>query len=282
VIEIHESTGCYAIDALDQPELAVFEAHLANCFSCEHEVADFYEAAAELTMLAASRPPLALRDTVLSAVRNTPQLPTSTPVNSPAAPPRPHTGQPSGPRRALPGTEVVDEPDPPTDEQLALRRQWRRNRLLTGAVAAMLALLVGLGGVAYSQFQQRQAQVAQMNLENELYGAPDTETVVVEASGGGRATFVVSRQLNRALFIGTNLPDPGPDRRYQLWTTTGGPTWKTASGIFRDNQIADTGPGSKAFFKGDIARAEFLCLNVEPLSNTTGKPTTPVLASGKI
>jgi hypothetical protein len=287
VIEVHESTGCYAVDALDEPELAAFEAHLASCCSCGYEVADFYETAAELTMLTATRPPVALRDTVLSTVRSTPQLPTwtpanSTPVNSPAAPPRPHPGQPSGPRRALPGTEVVDEQDPPTVEQLALHRQSRRDRLLTGLVAAMLALLVGLGGVAYSQFQQRQAQVAQTSLENELYRAADAETVVVDISGGGQATFVVSRQLNRALFIGTNLPNPGPNKRYQLWTTTGGPTWKTASGIFRDTQVPDTGRSSKVFFKGDISRAGFVCLNAEPLSNTTSKPTTPVLASAEI
>jgi hypothetical protein len=282
VIEVHESTGCYAVDALDEPELAAFEAHLASCCSCGYEVADFYETAAELTMLTATRPPLALRDIVLSTVRNIPQLPTSTPVNSPVAPPLPHPGQPSGPRRALPGTEVVDEPDPPTVEQLALHRQSRRDRMMTGLVAAMLALLVGLGGVAYSQFQQRQAQVAQIDLENDLYRAPDAETVVADISGGGQATFVVSRQLNRALFIGTNLPDPGPNKRYQLWTTTGGPTWKTASGIFRDNQIPDTGRSSKVFFKGDISRAGFVCLNVEPLTNTTSKPTTPVLASGEI
>ncbi len=84
MIEIHESTGCYAVDALDPPELPAFEAHLADCCSCGHEVAEFYETAAELTVLSASTPPLALRASIVSAVRNTPQLPVARPVSPPA------------------------------------------------------------------------------------------------------------------------------------------------------------------------------------------------------
>lgn len=73
--EIHESTGSYALDALDEAELAEFEAHLAACGNCAQEVAEFHETAAELTRFTEAAPPLALRDTVLCAVRKTPQLP---------------------------------------------------------------------------------------------------------------------------------------------------------------------------------------------------------------
>jgi anti-sigma factor RsiW len=75
VNEIHESTGSYALDALDEAELAEFEAHLAACGNCSQEVAEFHETAAELTRFTETAPPLALRDTVLCAVRKTPQLP---------------------------------------------------------------------------------------------------------------------------------------------------------------------------------------------------------------
>jgi hypothetical protein len=104
---------------------------------------------------------------------------------------------------------------------------------------------------------------------------------VVDISGGGQATFIASKQLNRAMFIGTDLPDPGPNNRYQLWTMTGKePKWKTATSVSPDNQVP--GPGSKVFFRGDIAKADFLCLNVEPSSNTTNKPTVPPLAAAEI
>jgi hypothetical protein len=275
---IHESTGCYALDALDEAELAQFEGHLAACLSCSHEVASFYEAAAELALLVeATPPPPALRDTIVSAVRTTPQLPAGETVQ-----PTPHR-HPAGPRRALVGSEGPEDWEALDADELALRRQSRRNRLLTGLVAAMLAVLVGLGGVVYTLVQQRQSQLAQVNLEKELYGAPDTQTVVVDVPGGGQATFVVSKQLNRALFIGTGLPDPGPDKRYQLWTMTGQePKWKTATSVSRDSEITDPGPGSKVFLRGDIAGADFLCINLEPLSNTTNKPTVPPLAAAEI
>ena len=86
MIEIHECTGCYVMDALDQPELIAFEAHVASCCSCGHEVADFYETTAELTRLTATKPPMALRDAIVSAVRKTPQLPAGRPAHPPTAP----------------------------------------------------------------------------------------------------------------------------------------------------------------------------------------------------
>jgi len=155
--------------------------------------------------------------------------------------------------------------------------------VLTGLVAAMLAVLLGIGGVVYTLYQERQAQIAQITLEEQLYGAPDATIVTTNLKGGGQVSFIASKELNRALFIGTHLPDPGPDNRYQLWTMTGEePKWVTATSVSRDNQVPDPGPGAKVFFSGDIARADFLCVNLEPLSNTTNKPTTPPLASAEI
>ena len=182
----------------------------------------------------------------------------------------------------MPGTEVPYETEPGVDE-VALRRQRRRTRVLTGLVAAMAALAVGLGGVIYTLVQERRTQIAQDALEEQLYSAPDAETVTVSLKDGGQATFIASKQLNRALFIGTDLPSPGPDNRYQLWTMTGEePKWKTATSVSRDNPVPDTGSGSKVFFRGDIAGADFLCVNLEPLSNTSGKLSVPPLAAAKI
>jgi hypothetical protein len=286
VNHIHESTGTYALDALDaldKTELAEFEAHLAGCVTCSLEIAEFYETAAELTLVTESAPPPGLRDSIVSAVRNTPQLPAEEPFGLSAARPSRRTSHPAGPRRALPGSEVPDEAEPRVVDELALRRQRWRNQVLTGLVAAMLALMVGLGGVVYTLVQQRQEQIAQTTLEEQLYEAPDARTVTVPLEDGGQVTFIASKQLNRALFIGTDLPDPGPNNRYQLWTMTGEePKWKTATSVSRDNQVADPGPGAKVFFRGDLAGADFLCVNVEPLSNTSNKPTVPPLASAEI
>src|SRR5918998_425821 len=198
--DLHETAGSYAVDALDTAELAEFEAHLATCEICRDEVAELCETAAELSLLVLADPPPGLRDDIMAEIRLTPQ--------------------------------------PPAVDEVALRRSRRRSRFLTGLVAAMLALAVGLGGVVYSLVQDRQAQVAQISLEQQLYAAPDVEFKATDLKGGGKATFVYSEQLNRALFIGSDLPDPGSDKRYQLWTMNGPePKWVVATSITRDSQI---------------------------------------------
>jgi hypothetical protein len=185
-----------------------------------------------------------------------------------------------GPRRAAPGSEVptVEEESEARGDQLALPRQRRRTRVLSGLVAALLALVVGLGGVVYSLVQERQAQVAQTTLEQQLYSAPDAVTTTSALPGGGQVTFIASRQLNRALFLGTDLPDPGQNR-YQLWTATGTDP-QDLTGVFRDVQVAETDPGIKVFFSGDVAGADFLAVNLEPVGSTPQTPTSSVLAAG--
>ena len=297
--DLHESAGSYALNALDPAELDEFEAHLATCEICQDDVAELCEVAAELSLLTLADPPASMRDNIMTAIQNTPQLPAQESGPGPAQPVGTNGSRPAaesagavrtaGPRRALPETVGPEEPDrlvAPASavDEVALRRQRRRARFLTGLVAAMLALVVGLGGVVYTLVQDRQAQVAQISQEQELYAAPDVEfPEPVPLKGGGTATFVYSQELNRALFIGTDLPDPGPDKRYQLWTMNGPePKWVVATSITRDTQITDREPAVRVFFSGDIAAADFLCVSVEPKDNLTDKPTVPPVGSEEV
>jgi Anti-sigma-K factor rskA/Putative zinc-finger len=291
--DIHESAGAYALNALDAAELAEFEAHLATCETCQSEVAELCAIAAELSLMSLADPPATLRDNTLAAITDAPQLPADDsdpraggPVTGDgirAAADSRRVVRAGGPRRALPGTEVPEELQERPVDEVAVRRQRRRNRILTGVVAAMLALVVGLGGVIYVLVQERQASVAQVGLEQQLYEAPDTTFTTRDLRSGGKVTFVSSAQLNRAMFVGTDLPDPGADSRYQLWTMTGPePRWVVASSISRDVQITDTEPTVKVFFTGNIAGADFLCVNVEPAGSTSERPTVPPLASAPV
>jgi hypothetical protein len=294
--EMHELAGSYALNALAAADLAEFEHHLATCPACQDDVIGFCETAAELSLLSLATPPPVLRDEILAAIQDTPQLADndtdqrkSGPADSNGSgPPEMAAGAVrSGPRRALPGTDVPEEPEEPKTaprvDEVALRRQRRRLRVLSGLVAAMLAVAVGLGGVIYALIQDRQAQVAAISLEQELYAAPDVEFKDTELKGGGNATFVFSEQLNRAMFIGTDLPDPGRDKRYQLWTMTGpAPKWVEATSITRDTQITDRASAVQVFFRGDIAGADWLCVSVEPKDNLSDKPTTPPVGSAEV
>jgi hypothetical protein len=244
--EIHGAVGAYVVNALDPDELEEFEAHLAVCPTCSREVVEFGETAAELSLLANVLPPAALRGSILSAIAEVRPLPPEPPTE--VAPAEPTT----------PGAPVLAEPWRPVDE-LALRRQQRRTRLLSVLVAAVLAAAVALGGVVYTLVQTRQAQVAQQAAqqaaETELLTAPDVQTYSATMKDGGQISFVVSRSLDRAMFIGKDLPTVGADRTYQLWTLEG-------ERPIPDNLVAGGGD-RKEFFRETLSGVTSLAVSVE-------------------
>ncbi len=205
--EVHGAVGSYVVNALDPDEMDEFEAHLAVCPTCSREVQEFGETAAELSLLASVTPPPAeLRGSILAAISQVRPLPPEPPAE--LAPVEAEAPAPSQAQQR------------PVDE-LALRRQQRRTRILSVLVAAVMAAALALGGVVYGLVQSRQAQVAQQTAETELLTAPDVQTYSTTMKDGGQVSFVVSKSLNRAMFIGKDLPAVGTDKRYQLWTLEG-------------------------------------------------------------
>jgi hypothetical protein len=231
-------------------------------------------------------PPPRLRSDVLAVNQRLLQLPADDKAGErPVTPATPSRGTstdsqtpPTRPRRALPGSEISDELDSRQVDDLELRRQRRRSRILRGLVAAMLIVTVGLGGVIYTLVQQRQAQVAQRQaevaqkaFEEQLLRAEDVRVVVAPTlQGGGRCTFIVSKKLNRALYLGTNMPDPGQGRHYQLWTVTG---TRSNNDPDLDNPVPNVRPW-RQFFRGDVAKADFLAVSIEPDGSTPVVPTS--------
>ena len=215
--------------SLDVGEMAEFEAHLASCAFCQGEVAEFTESRREAVLADPGDPTVpfagegSCRPSRMCRSCRASPIGAYQPIDSPNG--RPSAGtpaRPAGPRRALPDSWVPEEVDRPRVDELQLRRQRRRSRILSGLAAAMLIVAVGLGGVIYNLVQQREAAVAQAAFEQQLLRAEDVRVLVAPTlQGGGRCTFIVSRNLNRALYLGTNMPDPGPGRHYQLWTATG-------------------------------------------------------------
>jgi hypothetical protein len=242
--EIHGAVGSYVVNALDPDELEEFEAHLAACATCTREVQEFGETAAELALLAsATPPPAALRGSILAAISEVRPLPPEPPAEmTPAEATAP---------------ETVDAPAPPKHpvDELALRRQKRRTRILSVLVAAVVAAALALGGVVYGLVNARQAQVAQQAAETELLTAPDVKTYVTTMKDGGQVSFVVSKSLNRAMFIGKDLPSVGADRTYQLWTLDG-------QRAIPDNTVSGGGD-RKEFFRETLGGVTGLAVSVE-------------------
>jgi anti-sigma-K factor RskA len=88
---------------------------------------------------------------------------------------------------------------------------------------------------------------------------------------GTPATFVVSKSLDKAMFVGADLPAAAQGRTYQLWTLDSAETPKAA-------ETFAGGPDTTVFMSGDIAAAAALAVTNEPEGGST-KPTLPILAS---
>jgi anti-sigma-K factor RskA len=255
--EIHGATGSYVLNALDPSELDEFEAHLAVCPTCSQEVVEFCETAAQLSLLATAPPPPALKGSVMAAIGGVRVLPPESPqVEEPA------------PSRALEpvGAAPVDE--------LAVRRQQRRARILSLAVAAVTVVALALGGWVYSLVQQQQSQVASSNLETQLYSAADVVIKPVTLPNGAKGSFVAAKSLNRAMFTSSELPSPGADRAYQLWTLTG--TLKAPTKVVPDNTLSG-GTAVKQFFRGDIAGSTLVAISNEPAGGSPLPTTQPTI-----
>jgi anti-sigma factor RsiW len=265
--EIHGAVGSYVVNALDTSERDEFEAHLAACPTCTREVLEFCETAAELSLLSTvAAPPPSVRTNILSAIKEVRPLPPEQPAPPVGADPGEST-----PRRALPGSQVSFPPV--VVDQLALRRQRRRTRVLTALVAAVMVVAVGLGGVVYGLVQQRQSQIAQDALETQLFSASDVQVVNTASRNGGQVSFVASKSLNRAMFVATDLPEAGAGKRYQLWTIIDRP--------IADNQL-DGGASTRQFFTGNIRDAAGLAVTIENAGPPPAQPTSDILASAEI
>ena len=243
--EIHGAVGAYVVNALDPSELDEFEAHLAVCPTCRREVVEFSETAAELSLLAtAPVPPAELRSSILSAISEVRVLPPLDDVEQE--------------KQTTPPALV--QPDPPTTErapidELAVRRQQRRARILTVAVAAVMVVALSLGGWVFSLVSAQQSQVADQALETQLFSAPDVEVFSSTMKNGAKMSFVVSKGLNKAMFVSDNLPATGSDKTYQLWTLND-------AGAVPDNLVAGGG-SRKEWFQGDVAGSSGLAVSIE-------------------
>lgn len=309
--EFHVEVGAYALDALDESERDAFEQHLAGCQSCQRELAEFTETTARLGVLGDVAPPPELRGSLLDAIRQVRPLPpldaplpadmagSRTDVTEPGFEDREIEGSASvgidtdgidtdgiAPRRALElapdrrpdvAGESARDHDPDEEaaasDDLALRRlnrQGRRSRLLTLAVAAVTVIALAFGGWAYVLQRQQQTVASQAAAANQLLSAPDVKTYPVDV-GGTPATFVVSKSLDKAMFVGAELPAAAQGRTYQLWTLDSAKTPKPAATF-------PGGPDTAVFMSGDISAAAALAVTSEPEGGST-KPTLPILAS---
>jgi hypothetical protein len=257
--EIHGATGSYVLHALDPSEVEEFEAHLAVCPTCSQEVVEFCETAAELSLLAtvSAPPPPELKGSVMSAISGVRVLPPEPPAETEPEP--------------VPAPAPVEVAASAPVDELALRRQRRMTRLLSLAVAAAMVVALSLGAWVVDLNRQQQSQVAATTAETELLSARDVRSYPLTLQNGTQATVVASKALNRAMFTTSNLPSPGADRTWQLWTLAGPLTSPTVT----PDVTLGGGTAVKQFFRGDIAGSSALAISNEPEGGSPAPTTEP-------
>ena len=291
--DLHSAVGSYVADALSPVERAEFEAHLVGCYSCRFEAAEFTETLAELTPLVATSPPATLRISVMAAITSIQPLAPEIVARSEEranlwAEPTPDGLLPSVPAavtelRPLGPDEVAPLDEHPSEvpdwswlgvtanlsDDLAARRTRRTDRILTALVAAALVVALAFSGWVYVSWQQNQTQVTEAQQENELLTAPDVK-VYADTVDGAPVSYLVSKQRKQALFIANNLPQPGSNRTYQLWTLKG--TVATPAGLVR------RGGDVRQWFNEPVDGPDGLAITREPGPNGSRTPSLPVLS----
>ena len=203
--EIEELLGAYALDAVDEDERALVDAHLAECPRCAAEVAEHREVAAMMAYSGASAP-----DGVWTRI-----------VDSLEEPP-PAIDLTSRVR----GVRVAE---PPVEDELARRRDRRGPRAVLGAAAA--ALVIGLfGGVLAANIGDDDSntppiEVAEPTLEELARRAlndPDAAKVTLASAEDQALTAAAAlRADGSGYLLGTSLPPLDREFTYQLWGVRG-------------------------------------------------------------
>jgi len=192
--DMHTLAGAFAVDAVTDVERARFQRHLEECESCSLEVRELRATAARLGAAVAVDPPPELKSRVLAEISATRQQPPNS---------RP---------------EIIER-----SKRSARVPRWALGLVAAAAVVG-LALAGVFGGIALhtqSRLNDAQAQAASAQAAYapvaELLGAPDAQAVHGPASVGGGGTVVVSRSLNKLMFMPNQLPARTPDTVYEAW-----------------------------------------------------------------
>ena len=228
----HTLAGAYALDALGPADRARFERHLSGCPACSQEARGLREATALLAATSVTRPPDGLQDRVLAAAARTRQ---NQPARSPA-------------RAAWPG------------------RRWG-----VAIACGVLAIALAFGGIAYNAQHQLHQMQARGHAIAAVLNAPDATIMTVRAaSGGGRATVVMSHQARSLVFTAVRLPVPPAAHRYELWLMgTSGPR---PAGMLPDAHDGMTAP----MIVTGLRAGDQVAVTVEPASGSR-QPTTPMI-----
>jgi anti-sigma-K factor RskA len=142
----------------------------------------------------------------------------------------------------------------------------RARRWQAAVLAAAAAVVIGLGAFAVGQALRPAPSMAE-----QVFAAPDVQTVSGEIPTGGTATVVFSREKNAGVLVMNDVAPPAAGTVYQMWLIDDqGPH---SAGTMDAKAVA---PSTTAML-ADLGDSQTLAFTVEPGSGSS-QPTTPVFA----
>jgi len=272
--DIHGLSGAYAIDAVDDVEMARFEAHLADCSDCQSEVTSLRAAAGEISLVSQMTPPPSLRASVLRDIRSVrPLPPRATPEESPvaafAAPSAPSAAPASPPVTSGESRENPLNPTPSAPASLESKRAQRARRAplrqwLSGAAAAAV---LATGGLVWHPWSPDTGSV-QLTAMQQVLQSKDAQRFEQKV-GDATATIVRSPSLHKAVLVTAGMPAAPAGKVYELWLQQG--TTMVKAGFM------PPGPANTVLLRGDAVTAAGAGITIEPAGGSD-TPTLPPVA----
>jgi len=233
-------TGSYALGAVDDAELADFEAHLAHSQQARDEVTELMDTAVLLGLAVESvQPSAGLKQSILDQLDAHPQQPVAEAAASPAL-------------------------------AKARARWFTRPATALAAVAAAIALFVA-GSVITTSLQQNSFAQQQADAMAAISGADDAQRATIDLADGGTATLVWSNELLSSALIVDGLAPLPADRTYELW-------YINDAGARSAGTFGVAGSGSTwRVLDGAMHAGDTVGVTVEPRGGSQTPTTDPVI-----
>ena len=261
-----DELAVYALDALDDDERLVVEAHLARCPACT-TIVD--EHRATLAALTRDEPPPPAVWQRIAAQTGAGDVPTplavmpSTPT-SPAAP-----APPGGRLDAAPGPAVgAPAPIHLRPRRAAPSRRWAA---ISGVAAAAALVVGGIAGVAIASRDDEPADLAE--LAAAALEQPGASVTTLVAADDGRDAARVVTDGSTGYIVLDDLPTLPAGQAYQLWRIEGAAA-PVSLGVIGDGR-------EEVATVGVPAGTSTLALSTEPADGSVA-PTGDIVATGTL
>ncbi|MBK3576232.1 anti-sigma factor [Streptomyces sp. MBT65] len=261
--DLHSLAAPYALDALEPDERRQFEKHLRGCDRCAEEVRAMSEDAVRLAWSTVAQPPLAMRDRVLAAVRQTPQEP---------GPLRERVREPQARERTREYTPRLPAHVWGAEPQAARARVPQRRPFFVPfatATAAAALVVASLFAVQANKTQDKlDAAQSQSREIAHVLAAPDARATTGADSAGRSIGVIASASEGRAVVTLSGYGALPSGRVHQLWLMR--PDVQPRSlGLFKDD--------TPLVAAGLDKSATSLAVTVEPDGGSAQPTTQPVV-----